>query len=61
LCDKVQQIIDIFKLLSPEHQDTMLERACNILMTQNSTKKPADCTSERKGKIFEGGETEAKE
>jgi hypothetical protein len=57
LRDKVQQIIDTFKLLSPEHQNTILECACNILKAENSAKTSAGCTPEREEKTFEGGET----
>jgi hypothetical protein len=57
---QIQQIIDTFKLLSPENQDIILECAYNILKSENSSKKSADCTPEREEEVFEEGDTRTK-
>ena len=61
MCDKVQEIVDTFNLLSPENQDTLLKCACDTLEAEHSVKKPMTCTPKHKGKISEEGDIGLKE
>ena len=44
MCDKVQEIIDAFNLLSPENQSILLECAFNTFEAENSAKNSVTCT-----------------
>ena len=50
---KVQEIIDIFNLLSPENKGAFFEWACNALKFENSIKKTADHAPEHEGEMLE--------
>ena len=43
MCDKVQEIIDAFNLLSPENQSILLECAFNTFKAENSAKNSVTC------------------
>jgi len=51
LCDKVQEIVDTFNLLSPESQSLLLECAYNILKAENSVKESVSFEPEHEKKI----------
>ena len=56
MCDKVQEIIDAFNLLSPENQSIFLECANNTYKAENSAKNSVACTPGQEGipKEFHG-------
>jgi hypothetical protein len=56
LSDKVQKIIDTFKMLSPENQSVLLEFAYNILNSENSMKQSVNCKLEHEEKICDKGD-----
>ena len=57
MCDKVQEIVDTFNLLSPENQSTLLKCACNTLEAENAAKESIACAPKLKEKISEESDT----
>ena len=56
MCDKVQEIIDAFNLLSPENQGTLLKCACDTLEAEDAVKRPKSCTPRFEEIISEEGD-----
>lgn len=61
MCDKVQEIIDTFYLLSPENQNTLLKCTCNTFEAEKSVKEPIIDTPGLEKQKLEEGDTSLKE